>query len=72
MSAPYLKLRDAHEENRSVTVTEADGTVHEDVLVEDYTRVVTETFEVWRFQLEGPDGDATVWGGRLESVEVLD
>lgn len=72
MSTPYLKLRDAHEDNCSVNVTEKDGTVHEGVVVWDYTRVETEWFEVWRFQLRGPDGYATVWAGRLESVEVLD
>ena len=72
MSTPHLKLRDAYQENRSVTVTEKDGTVHEGVVVWDYTRAVTEWFEIWRFQLRGPDGYAKVWAGRLEAVEVLD
>ena len=60
MSAPHLKLRDAYQENCSVMVTEKDGPVHESVVVWDYTRVVTEWFEIWRFQLRGPDGYAKV------------
>jgi hypothetical protein len=72
MPASRLKLRDAHEDYCYVNVTETDGTVHEGVVVWDYTRVVTEWFEIWRFQLRGPDGFAKVWAGQLESVEVLD
>lgn len=72
MSGSHLKLWDAHKDNCSVNVTEKEGTVHEEVVVWDYTRAITERFEIWRFQLRGPGGHATVWAGQLESVEVLD
>lgn len=72
MPVLHVELRDACENYCSVSVTETDITVHEDVVVWDYTRVVTDWSEIWQFQLRGPDGCAKVRAGQPESVEVLD
>ena len=71
MSKPYEKLREAYRDEKKVTVTETDGTVHEECVVSDFTRVKTTTFEVWRFVLRDLYGETTLYGTDLESVEVL-
>jgi len=72
MPTPYETLRRAYEDERRVTVTENDGTTHENNVVRDFTRVQTRDFEVWEFVLGDAYGTTTLFGPDLETVEVLD
>jgi hypothetical protein len=70
MPSPYEKLRAAFEEKQHATVTKQDGTVHEDCVVEDFTHVQTDYFEIWRFILCRGDSKNRVFGPDLKTVEL--
>lgn len=72
MPTPHEKLRDAYKDEKRVSVTDTDNTVHEECTVDDFTRVKTDHFEVWHFVLRDLYGETTLYGPDLESVEVLD
>ena len=71
MPSPCGKLRAAFEEKQHATVTKQDGTVHEDCVVEDFTHVQTDYFEIWRFILCRGDSKNRVFGPDLKTVELL-
>jgi hypothetical protein len=71
MSTPHEKLANAYQDEKKVTVTDTDGTVYEECLVADFTRVETATFEVWRFVLRNLYGGTRLFGPDLESVEIV-
>ena len=71
MRTLHEKLRDAAREQKRVTVTEKDGTVHEDCAVDDASRVRTESVKLWRFVLRCPE-EEKLYSTDLKAVEVLD
>jgi hypothetical protein len=71
MPSPCGKLRAAFEEKQHATVTKQDGTVYEDCVVEDFTHVQTDYFEIWRFILCRGDSKNRVFGPDLKTVELL-